>query len=720
MKGKNIVLTGSFSTMKRAEAASKLKELGAKIGSGVSKNTDILFAGERAGSKLTKAQSLGITVMNEADLVAILSGDHSDSEETPTASTPTSTATQAATEQQKSDPIATPAKTNPTNAALPYWTEILYEEPDNEPDIEDLQERFGIDPEGKIGLTFQTDAGHRVVFLAHPKYLREEKCHELGLQIPEGIGFRVLLWQRAGETTVNVLPGVGEVSPFDGERVVIELDHSQQLLDLRTGQKCRAQRGCTGIPAGDSMRVLASPSAIDLYQKRGDEFVFLHSLERGGGQYFLDEESRVVGLLSTDSKDKQWLYLVSIQGDRLHHNRKMKVPGDLLADWRHTELLQKNGQIMMRTKAYVEKKQQWVLENLAVVSAKHSHPKDWKKSLRELAKTNKSNGGMGFVLVERSLDLPAPRPLPQTTEHENGEVTWTGNDGESWVFVPDDGERFEQITHGTYLLDYQHPDGKRISIDLGVTDGIRAGFPNLCGSFLPRLGNKRGWNSTERTATEVMSIQLQRLRECFHAIVFDNRTKALVYSELAEKAFEVDLQTGSSRAIDLAKSPHLQDPRGRVLEMEVRQDRRYFIRFENAHCTGSLDDESQFLFYPGKTLRIGKDIIVGLFHNVEFCLLWNMPSYEKMAWVGNVQENVRFSIDWLGFPLPGSGMELVQEGNRLFAVNERHVFEFNGFTHAVNHLRTEWPTAELDTSKVPEEGWGDLRVPLQQVLGVES
>lgn len=216
-----------------------------------------------------------------------------------------------------------------------------------------------------------------------------------------------------------------------------------------------------------------------------------------------------------------------------------------------------------------------------------------------------------------------------------------------------------------------------------------------------------------------MSIQLQHLRECFYAAVFDNETKALVYSEMAGRAFEVDLQTGSSRGIDVMKSPHLQDGRGRVLEMEVRKDRRYLIRFEDAYCTGSLDDEGQFLLYPGRTLRVGKDIIVGIFHHVEFGLLWNMPSYESSAWVDGVQKDVRHSIDWLSFSLPGSGMELVQEGGRLFAVNERHVFEFNGFTHAVNHLRAQWPKAERETPKVPEGGWGDLRVPLQQVLDVE-
>jgi hypothetical protein len=64
----------------------------------------------------------------------------------------------------------------------------------------------------------------------------------------------------------------------------------------------------------------------------------------------------------------------------------MKVRGDMLEDWRDTEVFQEDGRIMMRTKSFVERKQQWVLENLEVASAKHSFEKDWKKALRELAK----------------------------------------------------------------------------------------------------------------------------------------------------------------------------------------------------------------------------------------------------------------------------------------------------------------------------------------------
>ena len=75
IKGKTVVLTGTFSALNRSEAGDALKALGAKVTGSVSKNTDILFAGERAGSKLKKAQSLGVTVMSETDLQKILSDE---------------------------------------------------------------------------------------------------------------------------------------------------------------------------------------------------------------------------------------------------------------------------------------------------------------------------------------------------------------------------------------------------------------------------------------------------------------------------------------------------------------------------------------------------------------------------------------------------------------------------------------------------------------------
>ncbi|MBC8081072.1 MAG: NAD-dependent DNA ligase LigA [Gorillibacterium sp.] len=70
--GKSVVLTGTLHSMTRDEAAEKLVLLGAKISGSVSKKTNFVIAGENAGSKLTKARDLGVTVMeDEAELVRI-------------------------------------------------------------------------------------------------------------------------------------------------------------------------------------------------------------------------------------------------------------------------------------------------------------------------------------------------------------------------------------------------------------------------------------------------------------------------------------------------------------------------------------------------------------------------------------------------------------------------------------------------------------------------
>ncbi|WP_345316202.1 NAD-dependent DNA ligase LigA [Ferrimonas gelatinilytica] len=72
LKGQTWVLTGTLSQMSRADAKAALEALGAKVSSSVSKNTDVLVAGEKAGSKLTKATELGVEVMDEAGLQARL------------------------------------------------------------------------------------------------------------------------------------------------------------------------------------------------------------------------------------------------------------------------------------------------------------------------------------------------------------------------------------------------------------------------------------------------------------------------------------------------------------------------------------------------------------------------------------------------------------------------------------------------------------------------
>ena len=64
-EGKTFVLTGSLELFTRKEAEDIIEKLGGKTSSSVSKKTDYVLAGEDAGSKLTKAQSLGVTIISE-------------------------------------------------------------------------------------------------------------------------------------------------------------------------------------------------------------------------------------------------------------------------------------------------------------------------------------------------------------------------------------------------------------------------------------------------------------------------------------------------------------------------------------------------------------------------------------------------------------------------------------------------------------------------------
>jgi DNA ligase (NAD+) len=72
LAGQTWVLTGTFETMKRGDAQAKLEALGAKVSGSVSAKTTQVVAGPGAGSKLTKAESLGIPVMDEAALLELL------------------------------------------------------------------------------------------------------------------------------------------------------------------------------------------------------------------------------------------------------------------------------------------------------------------------------------------------------------------------------------------------------------------------------------------------------------------------------------------------------------------------------------------------------------------------------------------------------------------------------------------------------------------------
>lgn len=72
LAGKTFVLTGTLPTMGRKAAAKLLEAEGAKVSGSVSKNTDFLVAGDKAGSKLTKAQKLGVKILDEAGMLDLL------------------------------------------------------------------------------------------------------------------------------------------------------------------------------------------------------------------------------------------------------------------------------------------------------------------------------------------------------------------------------------------------------------------------------------------------------------------------------------------------------------------------------------------------------------------------------------------------------------------------------------------------------------------------
>ncbi len=74
LAGKTLVLTGTLPGMSRDEAKAKIEAAGGKVAGSVSKKTDYVVAGSDAGSKLTKAQELGLTIVDETGLLALLDG----------------------------------------------------------------------------------------------------------------------------------------------------------------------------------------------------------------------------------------------------------------------------------------------------------------------------------------------------------------------------------------------------------------------------------------------------------------------------------------------------------------------------------------------------------------------------------------------------------------------------------------------------------------------
>ena len=74
LEGKTLVLTGTLEGLTREEASALVREAGGKVTNSVSKKTDYVIAGESPGSKLAKAEKLGVAVLDEAGLRELLSG----------------------------------------------------------------------------------------------------------------------------------------------------------------------------------------------------------------------------------------------------------------------------------------------------------------------------------------------------------------------------------------------------------------------------------------------------------------------------------------------------------------------------------------------------------------------------------------------------------------------------------------------------------------------
>ena len=74
-QGKTVVATGKLDNYTRDGIQAKLLSLGAKPAGAVSKNTDFLIVGEKAGSKLDKARQFGVRTLTEAEFESMLAGD---------------------------------------------------------------------------------------------------------------------------------------------------------------------------------------------------------------------------------------------------------------------------------------------------------------------------------------------------------------------------------------------------------------------------------------------------------------------------------------------------------------------------------------------------------------------------------------------------------------------------------------------------------------------
>ena len=72
LSSKSVVITGSFNNIARSQLKEELIRLGARVTSSVSAKTDFLVAGDKPGSKLSKANDLGIQILEEEDVLSLL------------------------------------------------------------------------------------------------------------------------------------------------------------------------------------------------------------------------------------------------------------------------------------------------------------------------------------------------------------------------------------------------------------------------------------------------------------------------------------------------------------------------------------------------------------------------------------------------------------------------------------------------------------------------
>jgi DNA ligase (NAD+) len=74
LSGKTLVITGTLPSLSRDQAKELIESAGGKVAGSVSQKTDYLVAGAEAGSKLIKAQSLGVTILDEPQLLKLIDG----------------------------------------------------------------------------------------------------------------------------------------------------------------------------------------------------------------------------------------------------------------------------------------------------------------------------------------------------------------------------------------------------------------------------------------------------------------------------------------------------------------------------------------------------------------------------------------------------------------------------------------------------------------------